>query len=199
MGEILRGGKVPALELRAAMIVGNGSVSWQIVRDLGVRLPLMILPRWLESRSCPVALSDVIVALVEARRIPLEGSAWFDIPGPEILSAREMLGRVSLLRGRHVPTVRVPILTPRLSALWLKLVTGADYAIARELVLGLAEDLLPDRARYWDLIGHPSLRSFDEAAKEALETEARPAMLARLEERLVKRIGTELGSKRDSP
>jgi len=193
VGEILRAGTVPAVELRAAMIVGNGSVSWQIVRDLAVRLPLMLLPKWLESKSAPVALTDVIRALVEARRVPLEGSAWFDIPGPEILTAREMLARVGLLRGRRVPMLRVPVLSPRLSALWLKFVTGADYAIARELVLGLAEDLLPEDARYWDLIGHHDLMSFERAAKHALETEAPPPAGARLEEELVARLGKSNG------
>jgi uncharacterized protein YbjT (DUF2867 family) len=171
------------------MIIGNGSVSWKIVRDLAVRLPVMLLPKWLESRSCPVALRDVIRALVEARRVPLEGSEWFDLPGPEVLSAREMLAQVGALRGRKVPMVRVPVLTPRLSSLWLKFVTGADYAIARELVLGLEEDLLPDDARYWDLIGHPKLMTFAAAAKEALATEAPPPAAARIEERLVEELG----------
>jgi uncharacterized protein YbjT (DUF2867 family) len=190
VGDVLRSGTVPALELRAAMIVGNGSVSWQIVRDLAVRLPLMILPKWLESKSCPVALGDVVRALVEARRVPLEdGSAWFDIPGPEILSARSMLTTVGRLRGRRVPMLRVPILTPRLSSLWLKLVTGADYAIARELVLGLSEDLLPENSAYWDLIGHRDLMTFEAAAKHALETEASPPVAARIEEGLVERLG----------
>jgi uncharacterized protein YbjT (DUF2867 family) len=189
VGEILRGGAVPAVELRAAMIVGNGSVSWQIVRDLAVRLPLMILPQWLESRSCPVALADVIAALTGAKRVALDRSAWFDIPGPAVLTAREMLTRVALLRGRRVPMVRVPVLTPRLSALWLKLVTGADYAIARELVLGLAEDLLPESASYWDLIGHGPLVSFEDAARDALRTEPRPPRAVRIEEDLVHRIG----------
>lgn len=189
VGEILRRGPVPTVELRAAMILGNGSVSWQIVRDLAVRLPLMIAPRWLESRSCPVALADVIAALAAAKRVALEQSAWFDIPGPAVLSAREMLTRVARLRGRRVPMVRVPVLTPRLSALWLKLVTGADYAIARELVLGLAEDLLPESASYWDLIGHRPLVSFEDAAREALRTEGQPATGVRLEEGIVQRIG----------
>jgi uncharacterized protein YbjT (DUF2867 family) len=189
VGEILRAGRVPAIELRAAMIIGNGSVSWKIVRDLGLRLPVMLLPKWLESRSCPVALRDVIRALIEARRVPLERGEWFDLPGPEVLSARAMLAQVSALHRRKIPMVRVPVLTPRLSALWLKLVTGADYAIARELVLGLACDLLPVDARYWDLIGRPELMTFEAAAKQALATEAPPSVAARLEERLVGHLG----------
>ncbi len=176
VGATLRAGSVPALELRAAMIIGAGSVSWKIVRDLALRLPAMILPRWLESRSRPVAIADVIAALLDARLVPLDRSEWFDIPGPEVLSAREVLRRVALLRGHRVPMVSVPVLTPRLSAMWLKFVTGADYAIARELVLGLATDLLPRDARWWRWTGHETLQSFDEAARIALDAE-RPASL----------------------
>lgn len=64
------------------MVIGNGSVSWQIVRDLAVRLPVMALPKWLASRTRPVALDDVIAALIAAAEMPLPASAWFDLPGP---------------------------------------------------------------------------------------------------------------------
>lgn len=188
VGQILRAGSVPALELRAAMIIGNGSASWQILRDLAVRLPFMILPRWLESRSCPIALPDVITALLDARTVPVQASAWFDIPGPDVLSAREMLAIVSALRQRRVPSFRVPVITPRLSALWLKLVTRADYHLARELVLGLEEDLLPESRRYWELTGHPPRWSFRDAAAHALATEVRTSPVARVAERIGRRI-----------
>jgi uncharacterized protein YbjT (DUF2867 family) len=172
VGEILRSSRVPTLELRAAMIIGHGSTSWKIVRDLSLRLPCMILPRWLDSSTRPIGIADVVAALLDARQMPLPaGSAWFDIPGPEVMSAREILRRVAKLRGRYVPMLRVPFLTPRLSALWLKLVSGADYRVARELVLGLAFDLLPRDARYWRLTGHETLQSFEEAATIALDAE----------------------------
>lgn len=189
VGEILRAGRVPAIELRAAMIIGNGSASWQIMRDLAVRLPFMVLPRWLESRSCPIALPDVITALLDARTLPLEASAWFDIPGAEVLSAREMLEIVGALQRRRIPSIRVPVLTPKLSAMWLKLVTRADYALARELVLGLNDDLLPASARYWELTGHPPRWSFRDAAAHALATEPRASRAARVVEQLVRRLG----------
>jgi uncharacterized protein YbjT (DUF2867 family) len=188
VGEILRAGPVPALELRAAMIVGNGSASWQIVRDLAARLPFMVLPRWLESKTCPVALPDVLAALLAAREVPLVESAWFDLPGPEVLSVREMLSIVAALDGRRVPSVRVPVLTPALSALWLKLVSGADYAIGRELVLGLTEDLLPQRS-FWDLTGQPPRWTFREAAASALASEPPASAIARWVESIVRRVG----------
>jgi uncharacterized protein YbjT (DUF2867 family) len=189
VGEILRAGEIPALELRASMIVGNGSASWQIVRDLAERLPVMILPRWLDTRTCPIALPDVITALLDTREIPLPASRWFDIPGPEVLSAREMLSLVAALDGRRVPSIRVPVLTPGLSALWLKLVSGADYSLARELVLGLTQDLLPQRS-FWSITGRAPRWTFREAAAEALAAEAPPSSrIAREIEGIVKRLG----------
>jgi uncharacterized protein YbjT (DUF2867 family) len=193
VGEILRAGPIPTVELRASMVIGNGSASWQIVRDLAMRLPVMVLPRWLRSRTRPVALPDVIVALTAAAELPLERSAWFDLPGPEILSGRQILERIGALRGRRILALDVPLLTPRLSALWLKLVTRTDYTLARELVAGLGEDLLPKDERFWQLIGHTRLVSFDEAARRAMADERpRPGIsehLARVEEKLVDLTG----------
>lgn len=189
VGEILRAGAVPALELRASMIVGNGSASWQIVRDLAERLPFMILPKWLDTRTCPIALPDVIAALLDAREVPLPTSWWFDVPGPEVLRAREMLSIVAALDGRRVPSVRVPVLTPGLSAMWLQLVSGADYALARELVLGLTHDLLPQRS-FWAITGRAPRWTFREAAAAALAAEAPPSSrIARAIEGIVRRLG----------
>ena len=194
VGEILRSGKVATVELRASMIVGAGSASFRIVRDLSLRLPFMVLPKWLASRSRPIGLSDVVTALLDARRIPLERSEWFDIPGPETVSGRELLMRVAALDGRTIPSVSVPVLTPRLSAMWLALVTSADYRLARELVHGLTADLMPRDERYWSLTGHPPLCSFDDAAREALRAEPRVrgvrAWLVREEEAAMRRLGS---------
>ena len=171
VGEILRAGQVPTIELRASMVIGPGGASWQIVRDLAMRLPAMVLPRWLRSRTKPVALEDVTTALVAAADVSIRGSSWFDIPGPELLNGREILERVAALHGRHIYALEVPLLTPQLSALWLRLVTRADFELARELVQGMREDLIPKDARYWELIGHSDLVPFDEAARRALSAE----------------------------
>jgi uncharacterized protein YbjT (DUF2867 family) len=189
VGEILRGASVPALELRASMIVGNGSASWHIVRDLAARLPFMVLPKWLESKSRPIALPDVIGALLDARRIPLESSAWFDLPGPDTLTVHEMLTIVAELQGRRIPSLRVPLLTPGLSALWLRLISGEEFHLARELVLGLREDLLPKDERFWELAQHRPHWSFRDAAQRALSTEGRQSLVARIVERAVHELG----------
>jgi uncharacterized protein YbjT (DUF2867 family) len=168
VGEILRTSSVRTVELRSSMVVGAGSASWQIVRDLALRLPFMVLPKWMKSRTRPVALDDVVFALVAAAALPLAESAWFDIPGPEILSGRQILEHIAALRGRRIVAVEVPFLTPQLSALWLRLVTRTDFSLARELVLGLGEDVLPKDGRFWQLIDHPALLPFDEAAARAM-------------------------------
>jgi uncharacterized protein YbjT (DUF2867 family) len=196
---VLRSGRVPALELRASMIVGAGSTSWQVVRDLALRLPAMLLPSWAESRTCPVAIEDVVAALVGALELrlgdgSLPGGAWLDVPGPDVLSLREILERVAALRGRVLPSIRAPLPAPRISTLWLKLVSGADWAVVRELVQGLEHDLLPrEGSSYWDRVAPRSLVSFDEAARRALADE-RPVpgvrgALAALEEVLVQQVG----------
>jgi uncharacterized protein YbjT (DUF2867 family) len=179
VGRVLRAGGVPVLELRAAMIVGYGSASWRIVRDLAARLPAMVLPRWLRSRSEPVAIDDVIVALATAARLPLPGSASFDLPGPELLSYREALVRTARLFGhRRLRVVDVPVLFPALSSQWIRLVTRADWAVARELVLGLTSDLIARSDAYWQITAHPPLLTFEEAARRALDEEARTRRLA---------------------
>jgi uncharacterized protein YbjT (DUF2867 family) len=173
VGEALRQGPVPALELRASMIIGHGSLSWLIVRDLAARLPMMVLPAWLRSRTQPVAIDDVVAALVAALDVPLEGSASYDLPGPEIMSCREILDETA--RQLHLAPPRaleLPVLTPRLSSHWVHLVTRARWSVAREVVLGLTHDLLARDDSYWGLIGHGARLPFAEAARRALAAEA---------------------------
>lgn len=192
VGQLLREGPVPTLELRASMIIGNGSVSWQIVRDLALRLPAMLLPSWTDSRTRPIDIRDATQALICGMDVPLPESAWFDIPGPETLTARDILQRVAGLRGRRIPHLRVPFLTVSLSSWWLKLITGADFAVARELVLGLSADLLPRDEHYWELAGYRPRWGFDDSARDALASERTPGDAwqagARWEESLVQRI-----------
>ena len=138
----------------------------------------MVLPRWLQSHSQPVAIDDVIVALATAARAPLSHSSSFDLPGPEIMTYRETLLRTARLLGhRRLLVVDVPVLSPMLSSQWIRLVTMADWSVARELVHGLTHDLLARSDEYWQLIAHPPLLTFDEAAIDALEEESRKRRL----------------------
>jgi uncharacterized protein YbjT (DUF2867 family) len=196
VGALLRGGSVPAIELRASMIIGNGSASWQIVRDLAMRLPVMLLPSWTASRTCPIALEDVVVALVRALDISLPSSAWFDIPGPDIVSGRQILATIAALKGRRVPSFHVPFLSVSLSSWWLKLVTRTDFSLARELVLGFKGDLLPEDDRYWSAIGYVPRWTVEGAARKALADEGRAStfrgVAGRLGESLVHQVSFKL-------
>ena len=196
VGEVLRGGSVPVVELRASMIIGNGSASWQIVRDLAMRLPAMLLPSWTESRTCPIAIEDVVVALVRALDVPLVASAWYDIPGPDTVSGAQILSTIASLRGRHVPSLRVPFLSVSLSSWWLKLVTRADFSLARELVLGFKADLLPRDDRYWSEIDYRPRWTFEAAARKALKEEPWPPGLrgvaGKLEETVVELVSRKV-------
>ena len=174
VGEALRAGRVPAVELRASMIIGHDSLSWLIVRDLAARLPVMVLPRWLQSRTQPVAIADVTTALVRALDLTIQGSAWFDVPGPETLSGQEILERTAAALGVRNPImIEVPFLSPQLSSHWVRFVTRAEWSVAREVVVGLKTDLLAHDDRFWGLIGHAPLLTFDEAARLAIEDERR--------------------------
>ena len=172
VGETLRSGSVETVELRASMIIGYGSLSWLIVRDLAARLPLMVLPRWLESRTQPVAIDDVVAALLGSIDVPVPGSEWFDIPGPDILSGREILERTAEVLGASRPLmIEVPFVSPRLSSHWVRFVTRAEWSVAREVVVGLKDDLLAKDDRFWKLVGRAPLIRFEEAARRALAAE----------------------------
>ncbi len=172
VGEALRAGAVPTVELRASMIVGHGSLSWLMVRDLAARLPFMVLPRWLKSRTEPVAIDDVVVALVSALSMPLGGSESFDLPGPEILSGRDILDQSAEVLGVGRPfTLEVPLLSPQLSSHWVRFVTRAEWAVAREIVAGLREDLVARDDHFWKRIGHETRLTFKQAALRALDQE----------------------------
>jgi len=172
VGAALRAGPVETIELRASMIVGFGSLSWLIVRDLAARLPIMVLPRWLKSRTQPVAIDDVVIALVRALDLPPAPSASFDLPGPVTLSGKEILEETARVMGlKHPHMVGVPLLSPHLSSLWVRFVTRAKWSVAREVVVGLTEDLLAADDRFWRLIEHPDRLAFADAARIALDAE----------------------------
>lgn len=187
-GRVLRGGSVPCIELRAGMIIGPGSASWRICRDLATRLPFMLLPKWLETRSQPIAIADVVEALAAAAILECNESVVFDLPGPEILTAKEILLRIAGLKMMKPVTINVPVLTPRLSSYWLKLVSGADFSIAKELVEGLRSDLIAHERPLWELLPEHTLRTFDQAAREALAHEGPATIRSRVLEAAAKRL-----------
>lgn len=171
VGRILLDSGVPTTVLRAAVVIGSGSVSFEMLRYLTERLPVMVTPSWVHTRIQPVAVRDVLRLLVGSAGMPADVNRAFDIGGPDVLTYREMMTRyaaVAELPRRYV--VSVPMLTPRLSSHWVGLVTPVPASIARPLTESLRHEVVcheHDIARYLpDPPGHPI--GFDEAVRLAL-------------------------------
>lgn len=149
VGSILASGSVPVAELRAAVIIGSGSASFEMLRHLDEVLPIMICPRWVTKTKCqPIAIADVLHYLVAVITVPLPERRIFEIGGPDVLTYREMMDRYAAIAGlRRRLVLPVPLLTPRLSSHWLNLVTPLPIGLARPLVDSLVNDVVvrPDR------------------------------------------------------
>jgi ligand-binding SRPBCC domain-containing protein len=136
-GEALRASGVPVVEFRASIVIGAGSLSFEMIRALVERLPVMICPRWVDSRTQPIAIDDVLAYLRAALDLPQGREGVFEIGGPEVVSYGNMMREYAKLRGLRRVLLPVPVLTPRLSGLWLGLVTPAQARVGRALVEGL--------------------------------------------------------------
>jgi uncharacterized protein YbjT (DUF2867 family) len=165
--DILAAGPVPVTTLRAAMIVGAGSAAFETILALVDRLPLMICPRWVSVETQPVALGDVLAVLAGVCGEEVTYRETFDLGGLEVMTYRMMMERVARLRGKHPILIEVPFLTPRLSSLWLHLVTPASVAVARPLVEGLRIPTVAHDDRVWGLLGLDRT-TFDDAIGLAL-------------------------------
>jgi uncharacterized protein YbjT (DUF2867 family) len=136
-GRLLAGHGPAVLELRAGMVIGARSASFRMLEDLVRRLPVMVTPRWVETRSQPIAIDDVVTYLDRAREMTRdEPHAIVEIGGADVLSYREMMRRLGEKRGRVPLILPVPVLTPSLSSLWCGLVTSVPPSIARPLIEG---------------------------------------------------------------
>jgi uncharacterized protein YbjT (DUF2867 family) len=163
----LSAGGVPVTTMRAAVVVGRGSAGFETIVALVDRLPVMIAPRWVSTRTQPIALGDVIGYLADVAGHPETIGETFDLGGPEVLTYREMIERVARLRGLRRAVLEVPILSPRLSSYWLHLVTPVRAGVARPLVEGLRNPTLARDDRIRRLFPR-DLVPFDDAAREAL-------------------------------
>jgi lipocalin/uncharacterized protein YbjT (DUF2867 family)/ligand-binding SRPBCC domain-containing protein len=136
-GETLRGSGVPTIEFRASIVVGAGSLSIEMIRALVERLPVMICPTWVDTPTQPIAIDDVLAYLRAGLDLPDDWQGVFEIGGPEVVSYGDMMRAYARLRGLRRLLIRIPVLTPRLSGLWLGLVTPAQAQVGRALVEGL--------------------------------------------------------------
>ena len=141
-GALLRASGVPVLEFRASIVIGANSLSFEMIRGLVERLPVMICPRWVNTPTQPIAVDDVIAYLRAALDGPVAQSTVVEIGGPDVVSYGDIMRAYARLRGLRRLLVPVPVLTPRLSGLWLALVTPAQAQIGRALVEGLRNPTL---------------------------------------------------------
>jgi len=169
---LLASGGVPTTVLRAAIVIGNGGISWEITRQLVAHLPVMIVPKWATTRTQPIALADVVRYLVGVLEPEAAKGRVFEIGGPEVLSYAEMMRRVAQLRHhRQLHMLAVPLLTPRLSSHWLSLVTDVDTATARNLVDSMSNEVVVSDYSIADIVpGMPM--GYDDAVREAYRQRA---------------------------
>jgi len=172
VADILRSSGVPTIEFRASIVIGSGSLSFEMIRALVQRLPVMICPRWVGVKAQPIAVEDVIAYLLQALELPVEDAAVFEIGGTDQVSYGEIMQEYARQCELRRWTISVPVLTPRLSSLWLGLVTPIYARIGRKLI---------DSLRNPTLVRNPSaLKVFDvkpkglrEAIERALHNEDR--------------------------
>ena len=170
-GEILRKSSVPTIELRAGVVIGSGSASFEMLRYLTERLPFMITPKWLNVRIQPIAVRDVLRYLVGAAAIDAKISGAFDIGGPDVFSYKEMMQRYAEAAGlRKRIIIPVPVMTPKLSSGWVGLVTPVPYTLAKRLVSSLKNEVVASLSEIRKLVPDPKngLTDFKTAVKLAL-------------------------------
>ena len=137
VGQILRDSGVETIEFRASMVIGARSLSYELMKSLTERLPVMICPRWVSVRTQPIAIDDMLAYRIAAKDLAGKGSRIFEVGGPDVVSYLDMIREYARQRGLHRWLISVPLLTPYLSGLWLALVTPANYEVGRHLIEGL--------------------------------------------------------------
>jgi uncharacterized protein YbjT (DUF2867 family) len=182
VGRILAGSGTPTIILRAAVIIGSGSASFEMLRYLTERLPVMVTPRWVDTKVQPIAIRDVLRYLVAVAALPEDVSGSFDIGGPEVLTYRRMMRRYAAVAGltprRVIP---VPVLTPGLSSHWVGLVTPIPGNLARPLIESLRHEAVCHDRAVAELIPDPpeGLLGFEGAVDLALRRVREAAVVTR--------------------
>lgn len=167
VADILRSGKFATTFLRAAIIIGAGGASFEMVKALVERLPIMITPRWVTTRCQPIAVEDVISYLAGCLKDERTTGRTFDIGGPDVITYKEMMERFGRIRGRNLSILPVPVLTPRLSSYWVGFITPVAPSVSRPLIEGLKNEVICREHAIRSLIPLP-LTSYDDAVRRSL-------------------------------
>ncbi|MBB4801742.1 MULTISPECIES: SDR family oxidoreductase [Flavobacterium] len=166
--EILKTAAVPSTVLRAGIIVGSGSASFEIIRDLVDKLPIMITPKWLNTKCQPIAISDVLEFLIRSLLNPLTYNESFDIGGPDILTYKEMLLEFAKAKKLQRYIYTVPVMTPKLSSYWLYFVTSTSFKLASALVSSMKVEVVCSDNRINSLLAVTPI-SYRQALERALK------------------------------
>ena len=160
--------RAPTTVLRAGIIIGDGGISWEILRQLVTRLPVMVTPRWVQTRTQPVAIDDAVAFLVGVLGRDEAVGQVYDVGGPATVTYGQMLRTVGRMPGGILRLiVPVPLLTPRLSSHWLRLITDVDLVTARALIDSMSNEVVVHDRRIEELTGHRAVE-FEVAAERAL-------------------------------
>ena len=177
---LLAEGGVPVTSLRAGIVIGHGGVSWEMTRQLVAHLPAMVTPRWVHTRTQPIAVADVVRYLVGVLEAPEAEGRALDVGGPEVLEYLEMLTRVAEIQGRRLLIVPVPLLTPQLSSRWLALVTDVDLQTGRSLIDSMTNEVVVKDDSIRRIVPFEPM-SYDDAVLTALKERAEARRAARQE------------------
>ncbi len=146
VGQIFQLSGVPTLEFRASIILGSGSLSFEIIRSLVERLPIMVTPHWVRVKAQPIFIDDVLAYLIRALEIPLETNRVYEIGGEDVMSYGQLMAEYARQRGLRRWMIPVPVLTPRLSGIWLNLVAPVYARIGRKLVESIRHSTVVNRS-----------------------------------------------------
>ncbi|MBA2113508.1 NAD(P)H-binding protein [Bremerella alba] len=171
VGEVFQASEVLTIELRASVVLGPGSLSYELIRSLTQRLPVMICPKWLSTPTQPIATEDVLAYLQESIELPVEKSEVFEIGSQDVVTYGGLIQMYAQERNLKRYLISVPLLTPYLSSLWLGLVTPTSAQVGRHLIEGLKNPTVvrDDRAR--KIFSHQAMTT-QEAVRQAVEQEA---------------------------
>jgi uncharacterized protein YbjT (DUF2867 family) len=169
VADILRSGKFATTFLRAAIIIGAGGASFEMVKALVERLPVMITPRWVTTLCQPIAVEDVINYLVGCLKDERTTGGTFDIGGPDVITYKEMMERFGRIRGKALYILPVPVLTPRLSSYWVGLITPVAPSVSMPLIEGLKNEVICREHTIRSLITL-QLTSYEAAVRRSLSS-----------------------------
>jgi hypothetical protein len=176
VGDILRTSKAEVTIFRAAVILGQGGGSFQMLQYLVERLPVMVCPKWVLTKSQPISVDDVVTYLIKSIELEDTANKDFDIGGPEILTYLDMMKRYSAILNKSLKIVIIPFLTPRLSSYWVDLITPVKASLARPLIDSLKHEAVVHHNEIQKLIPI-KLMNFEESIKTAMKEQVRKAKI----------------------